>query len=145
MDFDFWGLKQEKNSKTLCFLNIRIRWVNYLNETMTWFWNTKTLLLLVLLPIPKLSEFHSCSSPITFVKFHRYSFTAMDEASKPIKNVIFSNILMWKSRTHVKRVGHTSKVLFGIYWWTWKTNIYLKSCWSWPMKNNIILIFTMLH
>ena len=26
--------------------------------------------------------------------------------------------------THVKKVEHTSEFLFGIYWWTWKTNIY---------------------
>ena len=27
-----------------------------------------------------------------------------------------------KSHTHVKKVGHTSVFLFGIYWWTWKAN-----------------------
>ena len=26
-----------------------------------------------------------------------------------------------KNHTHVKKVGHTSQFLFGIYWWTWKT------------------------
>ena len=39
----------------------------------------------------------------------------------------------------------TREFLFGIYWWTWKTNNYLKNCWSGPIKNKIILIFTMLH
>ena len=45
----------------------------------------------------------------------------------------------------MKTVGHTSEFLFDIYWWTWKTNNYLKNCWSGPIKNKIILIFTMLH
>ena len=35
--------------------------------------------------------------------------------------------------------------LFSIYWWTWKTNNSLKNCWSGPIKNNIILKFTMLY
>ena len=26
--------------------------------------------------------------------------------------------------THVKKVGHNSEFLFGIYWWTWKATIY---------------------
>ena len=34
---------------------------------------------------------------------------------------------------------------FSIYWWTWKTNNSLKNCWSGPIKNNIILKFTMLY
>ena len=29
-----------------------------------------------------------------------------------------------KKYTHVKKVGHTSEFLFGIYWWTWKTSYY---------------------
>ena len=29
-----------------------------------------------------------------------------------------------KNHTHVKKVGHNSEFLFGIYWWTWKTNNY---------------------
>ena len=28
-----------------------------------------------------------------------------------------------KNNKHVKKVGHTSELLFGIYWWTWKTLI----------------------
>ena len=51
----------------------------------------------------------------------------------------------YKNHTHVKKVGHTSEFLFDIYWWTWKTNNYLKKCWSGPIKNKIILIFTMLQ
>ena len=47
--------------------------------------------------------------------------------------------------THVKKVEHISEFLFGICWWTWKTNVYLKNCWSEPIKNEIILISTMLH
>ena len=43
------------------------------------------------------------------------------------------------------KVGHTSELLFGIYWWTWKTNNYSENCWSGPIKNKIILIFTMLY
>ena len=39
----------------------------------------------------------------------------------------------------MKKVGHTSEFLFGIYWWTWKTNNYLKNCWSGSIKNKIIL------
>ena len=76
-----------------------------------------------------------------------------------------------KNHTHVKKVGHTSEFLLGIYWWTWKTTIYwkithkagctseflfgiywwtsknysLKNCWSGPIKNVRILIFTMLY
>ena len=42
-------------------------------------------------------------------------------------------------------MGHTSEFLFGIYWLTWKRNNYLKNCWSGPIKNKIILIFTTLH
>ena len=41
--------------------------------------------------------------------------------------------------------GTNLRIVFSIYWWTWKTNIYLKNCWRWPIKNKIILIFTMLH
>ena len=44
-----------------------------------------------------------------------------------------------KNHTHVKKVGHNPKFLFGIYWWTWKTNK------SRPIKDKIILTFTMLH
>ena len=28
------------------------------------------------------------------------------------------------NHTHVKKVGHTTKFLFGICWWTWKTTFY---------------------
>ena len=45
---------------------------------------------------------------------------------------------------HVKKEGYTSEFLFGIYWWPWKTLIYQKNCWSEPIKNVRILIFTML-
>ena len=31
------------------------------------------------------------------------------------------------------------KNFFGIYWWTWKPNIYLKNCWSGPIKNKIFI------
>ena len=31
------------------------------------------------------------------------------------------------------------KKFFGIYWWTWKPNIYLKNCWSGPIKNKIFI------
>ena len=34
------------------------------------------------------------------------------------------NFTKMKNQTHVKKVEHTSKFLFGIYWWTWKTNYY---------------------
>ena len=44
----------------------------------------------------------------------------------------------------MKKVGHISEFLFGIYWWTWKTN-YQKNSWSGTIKNKIILIFTLLH
>ena len=49
-----------------------------------------------------------------------------------------------KNHTHVKKAGCTSEFMFGIYWWTWK-NYSLKNCWSGPMKNVTILIFTMLY
>ena len=45
-----------------------------------------------------------------------------------------------KNHTHVKKVGHTSEFLFGIYWWTWKTTIYLRNCWSRPIKNVSIFL-----
>ena len=45
----------------------------------------------------------------------------------------------------MKKVGQTSELLFGIYWWTWKTNNYYKNCLSGPVKNKIVLIFTMSH
>ena len=62
----------------------------------------------------------------------------------------FSNVAricksFYKNHTYVKKVGHTSLFLFCIYWWTWKTNIYWKNWWSWPIKNQIILVLTMLH
>ena len=51
----------------------------------------------------------------------------------------------WEEKiTHVKNVGHTSKFLFGIYWWTWKTTIYWKQCWNRSIKNGRILEFKML-
>ena len=34
----------------------------------------------------------------------------------------------------MKTVGHTSKFLFGIYWWTWKTTVYLKKLLKWANK-----------
>ena len=37
----------------------------------------------------------------------------------------------------MRKVGHTSEFLFGTYWWTWKTNNYLKNCWSGPI--NIVI------
>ena len=39
------------------------------------------------------------------------------------------------------KVGHTPEFLFDIYWWTWKTTIYWKNCWSGPIKNVSIFIF----
>ena len=45
----------------------------------------------------------------------------------------------------MKKVGHPSEFLLGIYWWTWKTNNYQKDCWSGPIKNKITLIFLVLH
>ena len=48
-----------------------------------------------------------------------------------------------KNHTHVKKVGHSSKFLFGIYWWTWK--IFIKHLLKWANKKLRILIFTMLH
>ena len=51
-----------------------------------------------------------------------------------------------KNHMHVKKVGHTSKFLFDIYWWSWKTNIYFKkNCLSGSIQNKIILILTILH
>ena len=42
-------------------------------------------------------------------------------------------------------MGRISEFLFGIYWWTWKTTIYLKNCRSGSIKNVRILRFTMLY
>ena len=66
-------------------------------------------------------------------------------ALKAVSTCSFQLIIIPKSHTHVKKVGNTSKFLFGIYWWTWKINIYLTRCWSGPIMSKIILIFTMLH
>ena len=43
---------------------------------------------------------------------------------------------MWRRRG-------TPQDLFGIYWWTWKTTIYHKNCWSGSRKNVRISIFTL--
>ena len=50
-----------------------------------------------------------------------------------------------KNRTYVKKVGHTLELLFDIYWWTWKNNYLSKNCYSGPIKNVIISIFTLLY
>ena len=34
------------------------------------------------------------------------------------------NTIYWKNHAHMNKVGHTSKFLFGIYWWTRGTTIY---------------------
>ena len=62
-----------------------------------------------------------------------------------LKGLWTKAIFITKNHTHVKKVGHTSEFLFTIYWWTWKTNTYLKNCWSGPIKNKLIWIFTMLY
>ena len=46
----------------------------------------------------------------------------LDADPKAIQQIEFIEQL--KNHTHVKKVGHTSEFLFGIYWWTWKTNNY---------------------
>ena len=60
----------------------------------------------------------------------------------------FDNGYKIKKITHMWRwgtpLGHTSEFLFGIYWWTWKINNFQKNCWSGPITNKIILIFTIL-
>ena len=38
------------------------------------------------------------------------------------------------NHTHVKKVGHALEFLFGIYWWSWKTTIYLKKLLKWANK-----------
>ena len=46
----------------------------------------------------------------------------------------------------MKEVGYISEFLFGIYWWTWKTTLFIKKkCWSGPIKNVRILTFTMMY
>ena len=71
-----------------------------------------------------------------YIQFLRYGVQQTDkqkkwhrEAGGPPKN-----------HTHMKKVGHTSEFLFGIYWWTWKTTL-LKNCRNGPIKNVKILIF----
>ena len=54
------------------------------------------------------------------------------------------DILRWFLHSK-KKVGRTSEFLYSIYWWTWKTNIYLKNCWSRTIKNVRISIFTKLY
>ena len=49
------------------------------------------------------------------------------------------------NQTHVKKVENTSEFRFGVFWSTWKTTIYQKSCWSGPIKNVRVLIFTVLY
>ena len=62
-----------------------------------------------------------------------------------LQTVNTSSKSLAKNHTHVKKVGHIWEFLFGIYWWTWKTNIYLKNCWSGPVESKINVIFTILH
>ena len=54
------------------------------------------------------------------------------------------DILRWFLHSK-KKVRHTSEFPYSIYWWTWKTNIYLKNCWSRTIKNVRISIFTKLY
>ena len=80
------------------------------------------------------------------INFLRQSGRALHR--KTLSKLIKTHYLHWvfynsfyKNHTHVKKVGCTSEFLFGIYWWTWKTNMYKKNCWSGLIKNKIILIF----
>ena len=50
-----------------------------------------------------------------------------------------------KNHTHVKKVGNTSEFLFGIYRWAGLEKQLLKDCWSGPIKNVRLLIFTILY
>ena len=50
---------------------------------------------------------------------------------------------MKKSHTCEEGGAHLFHLfLFGIYWWTWKTIIYLKKLLNWAIKNVRILLFT---
>ena len=51
--------------------------------------------------------------------------------------ILYIHKMKWKIKNHIhmKKVGHTSKFLFGIYWWAWKTTIYLKK-WANTKQNN---------
>ena len=51
---------------------------------------------------------------------------------------------MWRTPSDKSDV-HTSDFLFGIYWWIWKATIYSKNCWSGPLKNVRISLFTILY
>ena len=90
------------------------------------------------------------------------SFSSDGEACKNLLNVGLSHHLnFWdrngevllgfgtlrtkKSYTCEEGGAHLRIFFLGIYWWIWKTNIYLRYCWSEPMKNVRILIFTMLY
>ena len=68
-------------------------------------------------------------------KTHQYFF----------KIPYMEEFLAFSQKSNLYGQGGTNlRIVFSIYWWTWKTNIYLKNCWRWPIKNKI-LIFTMLH
>ena len=44
-----------------------------------------------------------------------------------------AGLVKYENHTHVKKMGHTLELLFGIYWWTWKTTI--KKMLKWTNKN----------
>ena len=44
-----------------------------------------------------------------------------------IKMKFFQDWCFFKKITNVKKVGHTQKFMFGIYWWTWKTTSNIKA------------------
>ena len=73
------------------------------------------------------------------MKCDRQNVLSLRAISCPFTPLTTQKVKLWKNETYVKKVGYTSEFLFGIYWWTWKTN------WSGPIKKIIILIYTMLH
>ena len=65
-------------------------------------------------------------------KFQVHDYNCL---SKLIQTVIEVSLYVKKSNL-VKKVGHTSEFLFGIYWFTWKTTIYLKNWLTWFNKKS---------
>ena len=112
------------------WVNLHCNWISVisvLNFPKQWVENTQECLIhakMIIVFTPHL-EFPPYSEPI--------------QGSRTFK--LTKRLTKVKNHTHVKKVGHTSEFLFDIYWSTWKTNNYLKNCWSRPIKNKIILNF----
>ena len=103
-------VEREKLSYFYVQLNTRV------SRSFLWIW-----------PCSSLRPFSTQDLRISSLVFSDYK--VIESSSKKITTPDFRKI-----HTDVEQVGHTSEFLFGIYWWTWKTNIYLKQLLKWANK-----------